>query len=191
MNERLFSELPAWLTQGGLAGVANYVASNGGAMRDLSNDFLALAEKQSATMALIVGHRLVGTSLVCSGELPEGRAHLDRAIALYNPTEHRPLALRFGQDVRVAILSYRAMALWMLGYPKAALADAEQALADAREIAQATTLMYALGHVTLIYLWRGDYEQVESLTGAPIPLAQEKGAIFWKGGGTGGAACLH
>ena len=170
--------------------VANYVASNGGAMRDLSNDFLALAEKQSATMPLIVGHRLVGTSLVCSGELTEGRAHLGRAIALYNPTEHRPLALRFGQDVRVAILSYRAMALWMLGYPKVALADAEQALADAREIAQATTLMYALGHVTLIYLWRGDYEQVESLAGELIPLAQEKRAVFWKGGGMGYRGCL-
>ena len=36
------------------------------------------------------------------------------------------------------------MALWMLGYPKAALADTEQALADAREIGQAATLMYAL-----------------------------------------------
>jgi predicted ATPase len=170
--------------------VANYVAFNGGAMRHLSNDFLALAKKQSATMPLIVGHRLVGTSLMCGGELPEGRVRLDRAIALYNPTEHRPLALRFGQDVRVAILSYRAMALWMLGYPKAALADAEQALADAREIAQATTLMYALGHVTLIYLWRGDYEQVESLAGELIPLAQEKGAIYFKGGGMMNQGCL-
>jgi predicted ATPase len=170
--------------------VANYVASNGGAMRDLSNDFLALAEKQSATMPLIVGHRLVGTSLVVRGELAEGRAHLDRAAALYNPTEHRPLALRFGQDVRVAILLYRAMALWMLGYPAAALADTQRALADAREIAQATTLMYALGHATLIYLWRGDYEQVENLADEQISLAQEKGTIFWKLGGTLYQGCL-
>ena len=50
--------------------------------------------------------------------------------------------------------------------------------------------MYALGHVTLIYLWRGDYEQVESLAGELIPLAQEKGAIFWKGGGMGYRGCL-
>ena len=32
----------------------------------------------------------------------------------------------------------------MLGYPEAALADAEQALRDAREIGQAATLMFAL-----------------------------------------------
>ena len=48
----------------------------------------------------------------------------------------------------MAILSYRSLALWLLGYPEAALADAEHALKDAREIGQAGTLMYALGHVT-------------------------------------------
>ena len=30
--------------------------------------------------------------------------------------EHRPLATRFGQDARIAILSYRPLAVWMLGY---------------------------------------------------------------------------
>ena len=45
------------------------------------------------------------------------------------------------QDARVAILSYRSWALWLLGYPEAALADADHALKDAREIGQAATLM--------------------------------------------------
>ena len=31
--------------------------------------FLALAEKQTATMPLIVGNRLVGTSLACTGDM--------------------------------------------------------------------------------------------------------------------------
>ena len=44
----------------------------------------------------------------------------------------------------MAILSFRSLALWLLGYPEAALADADQALKDAREIGQAATLMYAL-----------------------------------------------
>ena len=33
---------------------------------------------------------------------------------------------------------------WLLGYPEAALADANHALKDAREIGQAATLMFAL-----------------------------------------------
>jgi transposase len=31
-----------------------------------------------------------------TGEVANGRLHLDSAITLYNPTEHRPLATRFG-----------------------------------------------------------------------------------------------
>src|SRR5271166_4820233 len=43
---------------------ANYVAFNGDVCRDLAAQFLALAEKQRATFPLMVGHRLMGTSLV-------------------------------------------------------------------------------------------------------------------------------
>ena len=96
----------------------------------------------------MIGHRLMGTVLADTGDIAEARAHFDRAIALYDPAEHRPLATRFGQDVRVAILSYRSLALWLLGYPEAALGDADHALKDAREISQAATLMYALFHAS-------------------------------------------
>jgi hypothetical protein len=85
----------------------------------------------------------MGASLVLTGDITEGRSHYDQALALYDPAEHRSLAMRFAQDIRVAILSYRSQALWLLGYPEAALADTKNALGDARAIGQATTLMYA------------------------------------------------
>jgi predicted ATPase len=126
--------------------VANYIAFNGDVMRELAAQFLALAQKQGATIPLMMGHRLMGISLLCTGDIAQGRAHSDCAFPLYDPAEHRPLATHFGQDVRVAILCYRSLALWLLGHPEAALADAERALKDAREIGQAATLMYALVH---------------------------------------------
>ena len=133
------------------------MAFNGDVMRELATQFLALAEKQGATVPLMIGHRLMGISLLCTGDIAEGRAHLDQAIALYDPAEHRPLATRFGQDVGVAILSYRSWALWLLGYPEAALADADQALKDAREIGQAATLMYALVLAVVTHILCGNY----------------------------------
>ena len=69
----------------------------------------------------MIGHRLMGASLLYTGDIAEGRAHFDQAIALYDPAEHRPLATRFGQDAGVATLCYRSLALWLLGYPEAAL----------------------------------------------------------------------
>ena len=51
--------------------IANYVAFNGDVMRELAAQFLALAEKQGATVPLMVGHRLVGTSLMITGDIVE------------------------------------------------------------------------------------------------------------------------
>ena len=123
---------------------SSYVAFNGDVICELAAQFMTLAERQRATVPLMIGHRLKGMSLLSTGEIAEGRAHLDSALALYAPAEHRPLAMRFGQDVRVAIYVFRSMALWMLGRPEAALKDVGHAVADAREIGQAATLMYAL-----------------------------------------------
>ena len=91
------------------SGYANLVAFNGDVIRELAAQFLALAEKQGTTVPLMIGHRLMGSSLMLTGDIAEGRAHYDQAIALYDPVEHRPLATRFGQDVGVAILSFRSM----------------------------------------------------------------------------------
>ena len=112
--------------------------------------FLALAEKQGATGPAHGRASPHGLSLLLTGDFAEGR-HTDQAIALYDPVEHRPLATRFGQDPRVATLSYRSLALWVLGYPEAALADAEHALREAREIGHAATLMHALDHACITH----------------------------------------
>jgi predicted ATPase len=118
--------------------------------------------------------------LICTGDIAEGQAHLDRAIALYNPTEHRPLATRFGFDSGVSILIWRSLSLWMLGYPDVALESVNEALKEAHKIGHATTLMFALQYTSLAYIWRGDYASANAQTGELIALTDEKGAVFWK-----------
>jgi class 3 adenylate cyclase/predicted ATPase len=163
--------------------VANLVAFNGDAVRDLAAQFQALAEKQRATAPLMIGHRLMGLSLLFTGNIAEGRGHFDQAIALYDPAEHRPLATRFGQDVGVVILSFRSLALWLLGYPEAALRDADDALKNAREIGQAATLMYALGHAPIPYTLCGNYAAAAAHAQELLALAEEKRALSWKANG--------
>ena len=107
-------------------GVASYTAFNADINRDLAVRFLTLAEKQGAIVPLMIGHRLMGGYLTETGNFAQGRAHYDRAIALYDPAQHRQLSMRFGADARVSVLSLRSWALWSLGYPEAALIDALQ-----------------------------------------------------------------
>ena len=121
--------------------VANLVAFDRDVCIDLATEFLSLAEGEGTAGPLMVGHQMLGISLQTGGDITGGRGHYDQAIALYEPVEHRPLATRFGQDSRVVVLSRRSAALWLLGYPDAAFADAEHALTHAREIGHAASLM--------------------------------------------------
>ena len=171
--------------------VVNVVAFlNGDLVRDLAAQYLALAESRGTKVLLMIGHRLVGTSLLYTGDIAEGRAHLDRAIALYDPAEHRTLATRFGHDVRAAALCFRSWAQWLLGYPEAALADADSSLKDAREIGQAGTLMFALTGTIVIHIFCGKYTTAAALADELVALAEEKGSVLWKALGTVHRGCV-
>ena len=163
--------------------VANYVAFNGDADARACGAVSGTRREAGGDSPAHDRASPHGHVLAAHGGNREGRAHFDQAIALYDPAEHRPLATRFGQDVRVAILSYRSLALWLLGYPEAALADAEQALKDAREIGQAATLMYALCHASLTHIHCGNYAAANAQADELVALADEKGALFWKAHG--------
>jgi predicted ATPase len=160
--------------------LASFIAFDGELLRELASQFLALAETQGTAVPLMIGHRLMGTSLVCTGNLVQGWTHHNQAIALYDPAEQRPLTARFGQDARVAILCYRSLAGWTLGYPEAAILDAEQALRDAREIGQAATLMYALFQVSWTHFLCRNYVAAAELADENVELADQKGSFFWK-----------
>src|SRR5450755_130283 len=160
--------------------VANFGAFNGDVCGDLAAQFLALAEKQRATVPLMIGHRIVGSSLLFTGDIAEGRGHFDQALALYDPAEHRSLATRFGQDTRMTLLSYRSLALWLLGCPEAALSDADEALKNSREIGQAATLMFALRITQTTYGLCGNRVATAAHAQELVALAEEKGAPFWK-----------
>ena len=164
--------------------VASYVTFNGDVVRELAAQFLALAERQGATAPLMIGHHMMGASLAGTGDFSQGRAHSDQAFVLYDPAVHRPLVTRFGgADWRVAILSIRSLTLWMLGYPEAALSDADEAIKDAREIGQAPTLMLALFRVCLTEGSCGNYVAANALSDELVALADQKDSPYWRSAG--------
>jgi predicted ATPase len=170
--------------------VANYVAFNGDVCRDLAAQFLTLAEKQRATVLLMVGHRMMGMSLQFTGDIAEGRGHYDTAIALYDPDASRPLATRFGHDLGVVILAYRSFAFWLLGFPEAALRDADDALRNAREIGHAATLMLALFHTSLSYTLCANHAAAAAQAQELVALAEDKGSLFWQAYGMVRESCV-
>jgi class 3 adenylate cyclase/predicted ATPase len=163
--------------------VSSFIAFNGEVIRELARGFLVTAEKQRATAPLVTAHRIMGTTLASTGDILDGRAHLDRAIALYIPAEHRPLATRFGTDARATSLIFRAFVLWSLGYADAALADTHQALEEAREIGQAATLMLVLALTSQAHILCGNYAMANALLDELVLLAEGKGSLLRKAEG--------
>ena len=157
--------------------VANYVAFNGDVCRELAAQFLALAEKQGTTVPLMIGHRITGMTLLATGDFVEAeRIWIEQLPFTILPSIGPYLQRDLGQDAGVTILAFRSYALWLLGYPDAALADTEHALSDARDIGQASTLMVALSYAVWIIVSAGITRQQTRLSMNLSLLAEEKGA---------------
>jgi predicted ATPase len=121
----------------------------------------------------------MGLSLLHTGDIADGRAHLDRAITLYDPAEHRALATRFGQDVGAATLSWKSLGYWLLGYPQAALVDGEHALEVAHEIGHSATLMYVLNFSAWTHILCGNSVAASALIDEFSALKDQTGSVFW------------
>ena len=169
---------------------ANYMRSDCDSVLELAVQFMALAQTQTATAPVMIGHRLMGLSLWDSGDVVAARAYYDRAIALYDPARHRHLAARFGHDSRVAALSVQSLALSVLGYPQAARAAAARAIEEARAISHANTLMYALIVASVASVYCGDYAEAGALADEQVALTDQTGSLFWRGYGMMQRGCV-
>jgi predicted ATPase len=152
-------------------------------MRQLAEQFLDLAGKQGDMVPLMVAHRMMGTTLLNIGDLVQSRKQFDRALNLFDPATHRPVTTRFGSDHRMSVWSNRSLALWLLGYAEAAVADSDNALSDARKLGQDASLMYALLHGSLLHILCRDYVSARTITDELVTLAEAKGSLFWRAHG--------
>jgi predicted ATPase len=123
-------------------------------------------------------------ALALTGDFVDGKKHYDRALAIYDPAEHRPVTTRSGRDVGVALLSSRSSCLWLLGYPTASRNDGERAVRNARETGQATTLLFALFAAQFNNCCCGNYAAANALVEELLTLADERGAPYWTALGT-------
>jgi predicted ATPase len=132
----------------------------------------------------------MGITLAFTGGIAQARTHYTQVITLYDPAEHRPLAMRFGSDIQVSALSFRSSTLWLLGYPDAARADIDHAVKEARKINQAGTLMLALAIPNYTHILSRNYVAANALAEELVILADEKGASLRKAEGIIQRGCV-
>jgi class 3 adenylate cyclase/predicted ATPase/ABC-type transport system involved in cytochrome c biogenesis ATPase subunit len=116
---------------------------------------LASSGEDDAYMCL--AYRLRGSLSFFRGDLHSAHAELQKAIALYAPSQGR-LALHFGPDTGPAALIFLAMTEWLRGGPDRALRTAQIAIADARKLENALTLGQVLTLAAQLHYMSQDYE---------------------------------
>jgi predicted ATPase len=150
---------------------------------EIAEELLRSAQDQHETAPLVAGHRAVGAASCHRGELASARVHLERALALYDPPQHRSTAFHYVADSFVASASYLSWGLFALGHPDQARVRIGEALTRARELAHPGSLAFALFFACGLSQFARDRRAVQEQAEALIALASEQGFAYWAAGG--------
>jgi class 3 adenylate cyclase len=118
-------------------------ADMGGALT-LAGRIFAFAERSGERTAVMVGHRVLGMSLVGYGRVARGRVHLEKALAHHDPNEDASLAYVYAVDQRMSAMSYLSLALIQSGYPDQGMRVSADARVDALRLGLSNTTGFTL-----------------------------------------------
>jgi predicted ATPase/class 3 adenylate cyclase len=144
--------------------------------RELGEQCHRLAEDASDPELLIAAHHAQGVTLTSLGEHCSGLEHLEQAIAIFDPSRHRPRALISG----VACRSQAALTLWFLGQPNQALKKNEEALVLAQELSRPYSLAQASAFAAVLHQLVRDRQKARAQAETAIELSTEHEFPFWR-----------
>jgi predicted ATPase len=148
-----------------------------GKARELAEQCLHLVQRVNDPARLIVAHDALGETLFVLGDFAHARAHLERAVALYDPQKRRPH--RALTDPGISSLSMLAGALWMLGYPEQARQKSTEALRLAEALAHPHILASTLVLAAHVHQLRQEVRTTQAQAEMVMTLATEQGFPFW------------
>jgi predicted ATPase len=149
-----------------------------------AQQLLALVESAQEPGLLLEAHRAAGATLYYLGEFVSAREHVEAAMSLYDPQQHRAHIALYRQEPGVACLSYGAWNLWCLGYPEQALERMHQAFALASQSDHPFSLAWALNFTGRLHEFRREGQAAQERAEAVIALATEQGFAYWLAWGT-------
>jgi class 3 adenylate cyclase/predicted ATPase len=144
--------------------------------RQLGEQCLLLAQKTGDPSRLLQAQWALGQTLFHIGEFLSAREHVEHAIALYDPRQHRSRTL---QDLGVTSHCYLSWGLWQLGYPDQALATSHKALTLAQGLSHSFSVAYALIFAACIRQLRGEGHTAQEHAEKAIAFCREQEFPVW------------
>ncbi|MCA1438644.1 AAA family ATPase [Ensifer sp. IC4062] len=152
--------------------------------RRAADRLLELANSCNDRGLSFFAHRAAGVCALPAGEFSRARAHLEEALTLYDPQEHRSPAFVYAFDPRVVCLDYLARSLLALGFPEQALTVNDEATAEARNLEHRNSLALPLFFGGVIRQILGDCKGAKVRAGELLQISGEAGFRLWQAGAT-------
>jgi predicted ATPase len=145
----------------------------------LGEQLLDFAQQAQDTALLVTAQQSLGATLYHLGAVASAHTHDAQGITLYDTQQHRTSALLYGEDSGVICHSHAAWELWYLGSPDQGLAQSQQAVALAQQIAHPFSLGFAWGMTAMFHQFRREVRAAQERAEAAISLTQEQGFLYW------------
>jgi class 3 adenylate cyclase/predicted ATPase len=146
----------------------------------LDEDLLRLSCQRNDVAGLVLGHLSAGVNLMFAGTFGSARSHLEKALALYDPTSQRPLVHQAGVHPHIFGQAYLGNVLFCLGSPDRALALTNTNIAEARRLAHPPSLAGGLAIGARLVALVGDDAMLAKLVDELVVVATEQGFPHWR-----------
>ena len=158
----------------------SYIRGELVAMRAHAGAFLTGVGARPDSAEAGVAHRIAGVTCWFAGEYPEARAHLERALALFQPGRDDDLAFRFGFDAGVCAMANLAISSWALGDVDRATSLVDRVHARINDVMDVNTHAYGKMHACMFQLMRGDHARATLDAFEITQLAHEHDMDLWR-----------
>lgn len=147
---------------------------------NMANEFLSRAEAFDDAVPLMVGHRVMGSTLLSAGQFKRSRQHFEEAIALSKQRSQQSLFSRYMVEPEAASLLLLSWDLWILGYPAQALVRVSDALNLARDLAQPYSIAFAHYMTSAVHLFRGEPEAALANADSSLAISREQRFMLYE-----------
>ena len=142
---------------------------------ELTEEALRLADSTQEPEQLMAARYNLAETLWRLGRSQEASAHLRQALDLYDPRQHKPLAVVYGVDLRVLCLWLLGLVEHGLGLIDHAAALREAAVKYARELGHIYSLGLAMMGAAWAEHWGGKPQVQQEIAHSGLALAVENG----------------
>lgn len=149
----------------------------------LAHELLDLARELNAPDLGMQAHQALGLTALCRGKPADALKHVEQVATLYDPERHRAHAFHFGQDPGVICKAYGAIALWLLGFPDAALRQSDEAIAMSQGLSPNSQAVAYFFAAIVHHLCRDPNRARENAEACAL-ISGEHGFRFWQAGST-------